>query len=130
MANKGLHCDPVPPCPCPEFEALQAGSSQGSGNAWDEEIDDEVRWSKKRITNDLEQANTSASLFVGYTCKTSPFLFLLVTFSFQMSENCFTPAPKKEKSADCGGHEAENGVTDDHFEWDFWDVSAPSSSRF
>jgi len=78
VSNKGLHCEPVPPCPCPEFEALERGGSELSGNAWGEEIDDE------------------------------------------RSQNCNT-AVAKEKSKDCGGHTAENGVTEDQFEWDFWD---------
>ena len=42
VGGKPLHCDPVPPCPCPEWEQMERGSSQGSGNAWGEEIGDEV----------------------------------------------------------------------------------------
>ena len=42
VANKSLHCELVPPCPCPEYEALENGSCLCSGNAWGEEIDDEV----------------------------------------------------------------------------------------
>ena len=42
VGGKPLHCDPVPPCPCPEYEKLERGGCLCSGNAWGEEIDDEV----------------------------------------------------------------------------------------
>jgi len=37
-----LECALVPPCPCPEYWALEEGAGFGSGNAWGEEIDDEA----------------------------------------------------------------------------------------
>jgi len=42
VGGKPLHCDPVPPCPCPEYEKLERGGCLCSGNAWGEEIDDET----------------------------------------------------------------------------------------
>jgi len=74
-----FHCESVPPCPCPEWAALEKNSSDGPGNAWGEEIGDE-----------------------GFNCSKQ-----------QVS--------KELKTKDCGGHQAEGGVTNDDEEWDFWD---------
>jgi len=40
--GKPLECALVPPCPCPDYWALEEAAGSGSGNAWGEEIDDET----------------------------------------------------------------------------------------
>jgi len=77
VGNKGLHCAPVPPCPCPEWERLEIDNSHLSGNSWGDDMGGET--------------------------------------------DCAKPTIKKEVSKDCGSSKVEGGISNDEFEWDFWE---------